>query len=217
MRATTLLAANTERLLHEAVAAADGWSFDAEQPWDERLAGVRRGAFDVVWACGLLTAELIVDGVPLVPVGVPSLDGFEDGRYRSVIVAREGDDAERWTTGRVGVNEYGSWSGWHAYRIHLERSGRSVDDHSSIVLTGGHAQSLELLRSGAVDVVSIDSSVWVSEQHEGLEVVEQTDWWPAPPVSVRSDSERSLVDELVGLHASGVDTAPYTAMQKLCD
>ncbi len=200
MRATTLLAGNTAEPLSGICAqltdAGVPTFFDRDEPFDSRLAAVRSGEVDVVWACGLLTAELIDEDALLDPIGIPELVGLDEGRYHSMIVARDGLGEAEGRRGRLAVNEYGSWSGWHAYRVHRHRAGGSVDEHRSIVLTGGHEASLAAMRSGVADVASIDSSVWATADKTALHVVEETARWPAPPVSVRSDIADEVRDVL---------------------
>jgi len=96
---------------------------------------------DLVWACGLLTAELVADGCPIEVVAAPVFAGETAAVYRSVIVARAtssgvggsasgsasvpgAEQGARSVGGplgladlarlRVAVNETGSWSGYRA-------------------------------------------------------------------------------------------------------
>ena len=155
---------------------------------------------DVVFACGLLTAQRIRAGTPLTVVGAPLFDGERAPVYRSVIVAhrhRRLDGLLANAQLRLGINEYGSWSGWHGLKEHLRTQavpGTSVKAH---VLTGGHVNSLEAVLDGRVDVASIDSSVWTERRvHDSrmveLQVIATTRDWPAPPISIRTDIDRAV-------------------------
>ena len=49
---------------------------------------------DVVWACGLLTAETVAEAGTLTIVAAPVFDGEAEAVYRSVIIARHNDGIE---------------------------------------------------------------------------------------------------------------------------
>ncbi len=195
-RAVTLLAENTDPLLadlcsHLARTGLDVVVADAADA-RERRELVENGEVDLVWACGLLTAELIDDGRALDVVAAPVFPGETEPVYRSLIVTRPGagfrtlDDAR---AGRLAVNEYGSWSGWHAYVAHLRALGHSVDDHPTQVVSGSHVNSARALLDGAADVAALDSSLWshlLAHRPDlaRIDVLDRTREWPAPPFSL---------------------------------
>lgn len=163
---------------------------------------------DVLWACGLLTAELVARGAGLDVVAAPVFAGESGPVYRSVIVTRrDGMTPAR----RLAVNEFGSWSGYRALfhdatvrsddRWHPER----MDD---IVVTGAHVASAAAVADGRADVAAIDHSVWnwLTATDPGavapLMVADETVDCPAPPFSLgpglRGGDRRAVTDALLG-------------------
>ena len=223
LRATTLLAENTTALLgelcREIAHAGLDIEFDDGLDFGERRDLVEGGMVDVVWACGLLTAELVDSGLGLEVVAAPVFEGEAEPVYRSVIVTRAGRGVSMIEAldGRLAVNEYGSWSGWHAYVQHLRSKDLAVDRHPTQVVTGSHRNSLLAVLEGVADVASVDSSVWlhlVGELPElaGLETLEETVDWPAPPLSIGAgldELEHERLLEALGavtwLRPAGID------------
>ncbi|MGR3466390.1 MAG: phosphate/phosphite/phosphonate ABC transporter substrate-binding protein [Shimia sp.] len=81
--------------------------------------------------------------------------GLEDcppGYYRSVIVAKSPVD---WSRARLACNGFDSQSGWAAA---LEAAGDTPPEN--VVLTGGHAASLEAVAQDRADVAAIDAITW---------------------------------------------------------
>ena len=161
---------------------------------------------DLLWACGLLTAELVAAGVDLDVRAAPIFAGETDAVYRSVIIARRGAAPPR---RRLAVNEYGSWSGYRA--LFHDAVARSTDrwhpnGMDEVVVTGAHVDSVAAVAHGRADVAAIDHSVWDwlvatdASAVENLVVVDQTVDTPAPPFSlgsaVPSEERMSLVDAL---------------------
>lgn len=201
LRATTLLAANTEPML-------DGWvqsmvelgvsiGFDEEASAADRHEQVREGEVDLVFACGLLTAALVDDAVPLEVAAAPVFAGEERAVYRSVVVARTDSGfaaAGDAVAGVLAVNEYDSWSGWHGYKAHRRERGEWADGGSlPHVCTGSHVRSIEAVLSGEADVAAVDHTVWrdwiEGNDASGLIVIDTTPDWPAPPISISTRLE----------------------------
>lgn len=171
-------------------------------------AAVAEARIDMLWACGLLTAELVASGAGLEVVAVPVFAGEEAPVYRSVIIARRGET----TPGRrLAVNEFGSWSGYRA--LFHDAAVRSddrwhPDGMAEIVVTGAHVASAVAVADGRADVAAIDHSVWNwlaandPVAIESLEVVDRTVGCPAPPFSlgsaIRGDDRADLVEALFG-------------------
>lgn len=151
---------------------------------------------DLVWACGLLTAEVIRDGGPLSVVAAPVFEGETDAVYRSVVVTRaelEAADLTALVGRRLAVNEYGSWSGYRALARELAVRGmpsEPAEVFSAVVVTGSHVDSVESIVAGRADVAAIDHTVWnhicstTPEAVSGLVVVDHSRDWPAPPFSI---------------------------------
>jgi ABC-type phosphate/phosphonate transport system substrate-binding protein len=229
LQATTLLGDNTVPILHDLLAALRSRgldvNFDDELPADERESSARSGAMDLVFACGLLTVQMQRDGAPLEVVGVPLFPGEREPVYRSVVVVRQESpirSVDAAMAGRLAVNEYGSWSGWRAWEHHVAEYGHHAEEHPTHVMSGGHVHSMSLVRSGVADVAAIDSSIWnaaADADRAGLVVIDETQDWPAPPLSIvatMSSEVRVVVAEVIGA-SNGWVPADGSAHQGMLD
>lgn len=217
LRATSCLAANSWSILETVADAlrAEGQPVDIEPGLDPVDA-------DVLFGCGLLTRELIRAGAPLEVLAAPVFPGETEPLYRSMIVARADDDLDlaHAAHAQLGVNEYGSWSGWFAYLYHLHANGRTRPDPARRRVTGGHHQSIRALQEEAIDVACIDSSVWHHHRVEtdDLVVIDVTRDWPAPPVSVRAATSSRVRDIVTGIAGmTPTSTATYDEMLAVAD
>ncbi len=161
---------------------------------------------ELLWACGLLTAELVRDGAALDVVAAPIFAGETAAVYHSVIVVRAGEPLGG---RRLAINERGSWSGYRA--LFNDAAVRDIDrwhpeGMDEIVETGAHVASIAAVVDGRADVAAIDSSIWhwlVANEPatvEGLEVIDRTVDCPAPPFSVHrsvSATHRSRLMDLL--------------------
>lgn len=160
---------------------------------------------DLVWACGLLTGDLIDAGrLDAEIVAAPVFVGQTEPVYHSVIVCRQNFGAGSLADaagGRLAINERESWSGHHGLVAHLRGIGTSIDTFSEIVHTGSHRNSVAAIRAGDADVAAIDNTVWdhlvaTTDHTVGLTVIEHTADWPAPPFSLRRDLETETRNKL---------------------
>lgn len=210
LRIATLLGPNTIDDLHLIAAHLDRRGVETTT-LEVRGLGDGRGrplgelGIDLLWACGLLTAELVAGGAALDVVAAPVFAGESGPVYRSLIVARAGDGVGR----RLAVNEFGSWSGYRAlFHDATVRGGNRwhPEQMDEIVVTGGHVASVAAVVDGRADVAAIDHSIWnwLAETDpdtlDGLFVVDRTVDCPAPPISlgrgVRGHDRSRLVDAL---------------------
>lgn len=172
----------------------------------------------IVLACGLLTMNMISTGAHRKIVAAPTFG--HGGTYHSVVIARPGHYGE----GIFAVNEFDSWSGWHGYLRYLadtDRVGKAqtlARDHSRlqhITVTGSHSASVDAVTSGRADYAAIDSTVWQwlckidPTLQVSLQIVERTNDWPAPPISVSLSSPGSL--EMADALANCDSVVPVTA------
>ena len=157
---------------------------------------------DLLWACGLLTAELVAAGARLDVVAAPLFPGESRAVYHSVIVARP----DRLPPGRrLAINEFGSWSGYRALFHDAVVRGDTrwhPDRMDEIVVTGAHVESVAAVADGRADVAAIDSSVWHwlierDSTARGLTIVDRTADCPAPPFSVGGTMPTGTRAELV--------------------
>ncbi len=118
--------------------------------WRDFIAAVDTGTAHVVWLCGLATIELVDSGrFDAEIVAAPVFPGESRAVYRSVVVARPEiraatlDDLEGT---RLAINGTGSWSGYHALRVHLAEAGRFDPFFGSVTETGSHRASIDCRR-----------------------------------------------------------------------
>lgn len=210
LRAATCLGDNTTPILEQVVAhltAATGQQVRAEEaaPWSSPDAMARSNDVDLLWACGLLTMQLIDSGRLHADIAAaPVFPGQSEPVYHAVVVARRdaGFRAVADLLGsRLAVNERASWSGNHGFVDHLHRQGRSMQLFSKVLVTGSHRRSVEALGDGAADVASIDHTVWAhlaatTDLCHELTVIERTRDWPAPPFCLRRSMDKKVRAEL---------------------
>ena len=216
LRATTCLGENTVPILRDVVvrlaAAGVDIEFDELSDPGEREELFLSGGADLVWACGLLTAERI-DEFDLEVVAAPVFAGEPGPVYHSVVVVSATSDARSVSdtfAGRLALNEYGSWSGYRGFERWLEEKSLSIDSYRTHVLTGSHRNSARSIVDGVADVAAIDHTVWNHLlAHEdwisGLRVVETTSDWPAPPFSVRPGITTDVAPLLEAMRPDGLD------------
>lgn len=167
--------------------------FDRNATDAERRVVLDHPPAGILWLCGLDTILRQGDGrLDASIVGAPVFPGRTDPVYESVIVASAG-----WTGSAVSalegatlaINEPESWSGHHALRAHLLRLGLRQPIFRRIIVTGSHEASIDALLDGAADCAAIDETVWtarvgVDPRTAALRVIDRTEPWPAPPLSL---------------------------------
>lgn len=85
--------------------------------------------------------------------------GCTDARYRSAIVVRRGDGAETLADlkdRRCAVNEPNSNSGMNLLRAAIAPLSKGSRFFESVVLSGSHRQSAEMVAAGQADVAALD-------------------------------------------------------------
>ncbi len=108
--------------------------------------------------CGLPYRARLHRAVALVATPDYGLPGCPPGHYRSVIVARAGEDPDRSRPGpRLAYNEGLSQSGWAAA---LDWAAARGIRFSALIETGGHATSVLAVAEGRADVAAIDAVTW---------------------------------------------------------
>lgn len=209
LQAATALAENSEPVLVRIVEAIRSAGLVVEMVDDP-------ADVDLLFACGLATIAGIDNGSGRTIIAAPHFPEETGPTYRSVVITREPSSLASVVEGRVAVNEYSSWSGWHGYREFLESQGLTANvDHQ---LTGTHLSSVDAVRSGAADVACIDATIWRElADHTGLHVVATTNDWPTPPVSVSPTVDLATIDAIRSIvtnldNVSRADESQYTFM-----
>jgi ABC-type phosphate/phosphonate transport system substrate-binding protein len=181
---------------------------DATVEFNEKISGplpgdeepFTSGRADVGFVCSP-TYRWLRPAVELLPLPVP-LDARANGRpvYFGDVIAREGiTSVEQLRGGVWAYNDSNSRSGWFSM---LDRLGRSF--FSRCVHSGSHLQSIEMVRSGAVDAAAIDSNVLRLQRRAGITVVES--WGPFAiqpvivPASLDLETKTHVANSLLTLH-----------------
>jgi ABC-type phosphate/phosphonate transport system substrate-binding protein len=187
--------------------------FRPAEPWAERKAAIEAQEVDILWMCGLATVEALDAGrLDAGIVAAPVFPGRSGATYRSVIVTRhEPGRAPSLGAARIAVNERSSWSGFHAWRLHV-----GAARPASVLETGSHADSIAALLHGRADLAAIDETLWdwLQNQDEAvarLRVVDRTQVWPAPPFSL---ARRLAPATRQALQGALLDAAP-TGLERI--
>lgn len=102
---------------------------------------------------------------------------------------------------RVAYNDDVSLSGYHSLRLALGQAGVELDD-VTLVRSGSHLRSIDLLRDGEADAAAIDSNVWRRRRRQdptlarAFHVVAQLGPHPVQPVVVRAGVPATVRDRI---------------------
>jgi ABC-type phosphate/phosphonate transport system substrate-binding protein len=138
-------------------------------------------------ACEYPLAESLADSVRLIATPHYSAPGCEGSRYRSAIVVREKDSAERLADlrgRRCAINEASSNSGMNLLRASIAPLAKEGRFFGSVLFSGSHLASVEMVSEGKADVAAIDC---VSLAHFNRHLPSATanlrilDWTPSSP------------------------------------
>lgn len=167
--------------------------------------------------CGYPLTHGLAGQVTLVATPVYSCPGCSDGNYRSEILVRAGDAAERLEDlrGRRAVaNGRDSQSGYSALRHAVAPFAANGRFFESITLSGGHLRSLEMVAAGEADVCAIDAVTFHlltrlrPELTRRLRVIARSADAPALPYVTRPGiSEVELERLRAGLRRAAADPA----------
>lgn len=188
-------------------------------PWQERERLFDAGAIQILWLCGLPyveKADLAGSGMELLAVPVPAGPRYQERPvYYSDIVVRRQSPFESFLDLRGAswaYNEPRSHSGFNVVRAYLAEIGQWAGFFGSVVESGAHSNSTELILSGAIDGAAIDSTVleWLSSQRSALRdqlrIIDSIGPSPIPPWVISKklpDDLRSQIRQtLLHLHLS---------------
>ena len=191
--------------------------FDLRATDAERRAALDQPPAGILWLCGLDTVLRQDDGrLDSSIVAAPVFHGRIGPVYDSVIVASErssvsGVSGLEGTT--LAINEPESWSGHHALRAHLVSLGLRRPIFERIVVSGSHEASIDALLDGVADCAAIDGTIWAARvardaRTAALRVIDRTEEWPAPPISLVGGLDAQLAEAtreaLLGAAAPGL-------------
>jgi phosphonate transport system substrate-binding protein len=166
-------------------------------PWQERERLFDIGEIQILWICGLPYIEktdATPDTLELLAVPVPRGERYQ-GRpvYFSDIVVRR-DRSYRSFVDLRGAswayNEPRSHSGFNVLRAHVAQCSQPGDFFGTMLESGAHSVSLQMIVSGKADAAAIDSTVldWLGMHGSSLirhvRVIETLGPSPIPPFVV---------------------------------
>lgn len=171
--------------------------------------------------CGYPLVTALAGRVRLVATPCYSASGCEGARYRSWLVGRRADGAAGladFQERTVVINSSDSLSGCKV----LEMLVGDLDAFFGAVRTsGGHANSLFMVRAGAADLAAIDCVTWaLLERHrplalEGLAIVGEAPSLPALPYITSLDTTDEELDALRGALRASARENPHGAARRL--
>lgn len=176
--------------------------------WQVAYERVAAGTIDIAWICGRPYTQLIDSGAAVSLLAAPVMAGERyDNRpiYFSDVVVRRDSAFTRFEDLRGAAwayNEPGSQSGYHITRYHLARVAGGGHFFGSVIGSGAHVKSLQMVLEGEVDASAIDSTVleWelTSDPALGdrLRVIEVLGPSPIPPLVVASSEGLALLPGL---------------------
>jgi ABC-type phosphate/phosphonate transport system substrate-binding protein len=138
-------------------------------------------------ACEYPLAESLADSVRLIATPRYSAPGCEGTRYRSAIVVRKGDAAERLADlrdRRCAINEASSNSGMNLLRASIAPLANGARFFGSVLFSGSHLASVEMVSEGAADVAAIDCVSLAHFQRllpSAVANLRILDWTPSSP------------------------------------
>jgi len=190
----------------------------ADIPWQQRERLFDEGAIQILWLCGLPyvhKADRQGSGVELLAAPVPRGVRYQDRPvcFSDVIVRR--DRPFRTFFDLRGAswayNEPRSHSGFNVVRAYLAEFGQGgAKFFGAVAESGAHSASIEMVLSGRVDGVAIDSTVleWFAAARKDLvdeiRVVDTLGPSPIPPWvisrQVPESLRRAIRSLLLGMH-----------------
>jgi phosphonate transport system substrate-binding protein len=181
--------------------------FVRDVPWQEREHGFDLGEIEVCWMCGWPYAvRADSPSADLDLIAAPVMAGpryLDQPVYFSDVVVRTESPFKSFEDLRGkswAYNEPMSHSGYHVVRHFLATQKRYGGFFGSVVESGSHQASVDLILSGVVDGSAIDSTVLEAilrlrpELTPLLRVIETLGPSPSPPWVMHSSTSRDLRD-----------------------
>jgi len=152
--------------------------------------------------CGYPLTHRLAGKVRL--LGTPCYDApaCEGASYRSLYIVRSQAKTESLAmalAGRVAINAKDSYSGWRVL------SGL-IDPASTLVISGSHAKSIDLVRNGDADIAAIDCVTHAligdvePERLAGTRIIEQSSLAPGLPyitaLGMAAPEVRAMIDAI---------------------
>ena len=155
--------------------------------------------------CGYPFSTMLFDQVQLVGTFAYAVPGARGIACRSQLVCRTTDPRKALSAfagGTVAFNAKDSQSGYNALRALVAQASALRPFFSQAVESGAHVNSIELVRTGAVDMAAIDAVTWALWQHDNpdhapaLRVFGETDAYPGLPLITALGTSSELLDHM---------------------
>jgi len=192
-------------------------------------------------ACEYPLAESPAFSIRLIATPRYTAPGCEGATYRSAIVVREKDSAERLAdlrNRRCAINETTSNSGMNLLRASIAPLANGARFFESVMFSGSHRRSVEMVAEGEADVAAVDCVSFAHFQRlypSAVAKLRILDWTPSSPSlpfitaaattdatlhALRSSlatvlADRSLDSARERLFLDGVDLLPVTGFSEV--
>jgi ABC-type phosphate/phosphonate transport system substrate-binding protein len=167
--------------------------------------------------CGYPLTHALAGQVALLATPRYRADGCAGAAYCSFLIVRSDDAALPLAglSGRtVAVNGLDSQSGYNVLRYHLTELGLEPGFLGPVLLSGGHRNSVALVRAGKADLCAIDCVSWAllaqvaPAETAGLGIIARTAEAPCLPfITAKSVSAEEVARLQAGLDAAFKDEA----------
>ena len=181
-------------------------------PRQERERLFDRGEIHILWLCGLPyveKADRVETGLELLAVPIPRGPRYQGKPiYYSDVIVRRDRPFKNFLDLRGmswAYNEPRSHSGFNAVRAYLAELGHFDNFFGTVVESGTHSVSLEMVWAGRVDGAAIDSTVleWLMAEREQLageiRVIDTIGPSPVPPWVISRQVPASLRNDIHNL------------------
>ena len=165
------------------------------------------GDADIGFICGGAWAQAAagLELLGVAPVYDDPRNGGEPVYFAEVVMRRDEPGSHAigphaiGPAGRMVYNDKASLTGWLAMHDHLSTQSLSSEMFASVMQSGSHARSMELIAEGAADVATIDATVWQrapAELRRRLSVVASVGPYPSQPVVVHPSVQPALAGQI---------------------
>lgn len=191
--------------------------------WQERERRFDEGEIDIAWICGAPYVQKMArhDPIELLAAPVHAAPRYMNRPvYFSDVMVRRDSPYQAFSDlrgTRWAYNSLGSHSGHQVVRYHLATLGLNGDFFGSVICSGAHQRSMELIAGGEIDASAIDTTVLdaVRETNPGLcaqlRAIEVLGPSSQPPwaigTRVPAEIRLALRETLTHMHEVGVGRA----------
>lgn len=147
--------------------------------WQERERRFDAGQIDIAWICGAPYVQKMANGDAIELLAAPAYAApryMNRPVYFSDVMVRRDSAYQTFMDlrgARWAYNNLGSHSGYQVVRYALAHKGLNGDFFGSVMCSGAHQRSMELIASGEIDASAIDTTVFDAVREINPELCEQ--------------------------------------------